>query len=121
MFDPDQIDHAADAGDEGIEAAEGLVYGLGELAARLPAFSGRSQQAPEQRVVVMAAAVVAHRHGLLAYLAHQLLKGHVGLGLAFEGLVQVVYVGFVVLAMVEAQRLGGNRRFAAQIGANLPD
>src|SRR5690606_39998731 len=92
-----------------IERAERLVDGLGERAARLPT-PVRAHDGPEQRVIRVAATVVADRRpDLLRHrveVAHQLLDAlRLQVRVALKRLVHVVHISLVMLVMVDPHRL----------------
>ena len=93
-----------EGGLEGVEAAEGGIDGRAQGAGGRAAAVG-PHQGPEERMVVMTAAVVAYggslvlRHILQA--GHQILDRDAGQGRSLERGVEVVDVGLVVLAVVD--------------------
>jgi len=87
---------------------------VGQAARRLAA-AARLHQLPEERMVRVAAAVVAHGGALVLgdhveQREHLLERAAVPLG-AVERLVEVVDVGLVMLSVVDAHRLLVDRRF----------
>ena len=92
-----------------VEAAELAVDGLGQIAARLAAALGAHDR-PEQRMVGVAAAVVAHGGAdifrNLFDVAAQIFDALLGDAVAFERLVEVVDVRLVMLVVMDLHRLG---------------
>ena len=97
------------------ETAELSVDRVGQCAAWFAA-AFRAEHGPEQRMVGVASAVVAHctadvlRHGI--EVAHQFLdRLGLQLGVAGDGLVELSHIGVVMFAMVDSHGLRVDVRF----------
>src|SRR5207245_7985952 len=101
----------------GIDAAEGgldaLLQGGGRLATALG-----PETAPVETVIPVLRRVVVNGAALRDAVGRgdDRLELHVGIGRARHGLVEIVDVGLVMLAVVDAERVGGDHRVQCVVG-----
>ena len=90
---------------KGIKGAKLRIDSITEIWRRSPGALGWGHNLPEERVVPMATSVVTNRYRKSGYRCKDSVEWQAGARRVFKRLVEVVYVGLVMLCVVNHHRL----------------